>query len=268
MKQHKILSLIFGYFLGGNIASYIENYDEKDNLEQRIISKSQDLNSIVMPSISLPVECVKMEGITEHTLKSLKESISEETLYEISNLIIKHPRGTPEAGGVFYLDKAELVFYEFFNNNLDKIKEINNFTNDKIIIDYIKKNLESYTSGYCNISRANKSWSFTTNTIINLLKNNIHENIEKARELFISMMKDSYVATVDNLPEFKGCYIGSVHTHYGFANFSPQDLCLSNYDFKILISHNYPIDKDKFRLYIAFNKKEALLGEYSLVLLK
>ncbi len=224
----------------------------------------------------------------EEVIETLRFSIKEATIREISDIIAKNPIGTSEKGGQAFLNFDRLRFYEG-RNDLDELIDTNTkiisclhdaqtYTDistclglaPEVMIATISSDVNSrFSFSSCAIESSDEGWKTKVGNIkagLAITREDIRpETVIRMLESYNDALKMMYSPGKLYSERQIGGRLGNVHTHDNATEFSNRDRCLSRtYDeVYILISHNFP-NNQKFKLYLMYAEDIKLLGNYGL----
>ncbi len=234
-----------------------------DQIMERVLAQAEAAPTIA--GIRVANEGITINQLDKPTLRKLRKAVTNKTIRELSDLVLKHPAGASEGGGKMYHDNSRLRFYYSANNNDEQIEAID--TLDPLgpaIVPYLEGVLDDYSSdGECNASAADSYWEERIKTARQSVTDAERDSlkIKAAIDTVKGVLRDRYRGGV-TYGDLKGRYTGDVHTHSNSTTFSQIDLCQSHGAPKFLVSHSYPTS-DKFRLYVAVDGNFKKIGTYT-----
>ncbi|MBS3174836.1 hypothetical protein J4440_03070 [Candidatus Woesearchaeota archaeon] len=222
--------------------------------------------------------------IEERDAKNIRNFVNNESLKEISDIILEHIKTGSEKGGEVNFHNR-LIFYQNPNIGDTQINKIDawiecikkhgkqefnckGYNLDKII-DEMKSTMQyNFEESECSISVSDIGWKEHINKINNLLNktettkdyNYLVEALKQYKTLFSStyFQDNSSKNTI-------GYNIGGMHTHSNDTNFSNTDKCLSKKNPSIFYFLASFKDENEFNLIAMCNGESKLIGKYNII---
>lgn len=225
-------------------------------------------NEKLKPTYNIP-------RIDESVVDFFREKVTDETVRELSDLVLSHPLERAEGGGELWFDNTQhntpnrFRFYEVPNSNESRIRELASL--DKYpsqAIEILRGTLTSFLPNYlssssdCVIGISDPYWKKRIVEAKNAvdLADVDEEAFNRSVLELSSVLKDSYSKErLEGSPE--GKFVADVHTHSNGTSFSNQDLCTSRSVPQVVVSYegNNP---RTFNLFLAVKEQSVPIGEY------
>ena len=219
---------------------------------------------------SVRTSLVLMRFFSSNTIEQIKGLITQETVSELSDLVLRHPYESAEGGGAFYLSEKRVIFREIKNTNEDIIADLERRDPcNRETVNYMKILLENYfeSGGECSAETTDAYWGMRVRTLRSaIFSEQFNGCANNAMDLLRSGLRDRYSAESTYYERRNERFLGYVHTHNNedeLTGFSDIDLCASFYQPQFLVTHNYP-KGDAFELWVANNGQAAKIDTYEL----